>query len=163
MATYIIIKNILENSVNFSDTTKIELTKKGGGMFMEIHGIIRNEYENGYFDRIYPVSEMNEYLNGNRKLTDRKKRKMASVMIFKNGVRMNMGFEYTLQNKKIDFKAVEVEPVNDSTCPHCGNDEIEFDWDQSFYNGEASQQIYCPTCDCHWHNVYKFKEVQIVN
>ena len=163
MATYIIIKNILENSVNFSDTTKIELTKKGGGMFMEIHGIIRNEYENGYFDRIYPVSEMNEYLNGNRKLTDRKKRKMASVMIFKNGVRMNMGFEYTLQNKKIDFKAVEVEPVNDSTCPHCGNDEIEFDGDQSFYNGEASQQIYCPTCDCHWHNVYKFKEVQIVN
>jgi hypothetical protein len=163
MATYIIIKNILENSVNFSDTTKIELTKKGGGMFMEIHGIIRNEYENGYFDRIYPVSEMNEYLNGNRKLTDRKKRKMASVMIFKNGVRMNMGFEYTLQNKKIDFKVVEVEPVNDSTCPHCGNDEIEFDGDQSFYNGEASQEVYCPTCDCHWHNVYKFKEVQIVN
>lgn len=163
MSTYIIIKNTLENSVNVGDTTKIELTNKGGGMFMEIHGIIRNEYENGFFDRIYPVSEMNEYLNGNRKLTDRKKHKMASVIIFKNGVRMNMGFDYTLQNKKIDFKAVEVEPVNDSTCPHCGSDEIDYDGDRSFGDGEANQEVNCPVCDCHWINVYKFNGVQIIN
>ena len=162
MSTYIIIKNTLENSVNFGDTTKIELTKKGGGMFMEIHGIIRNEYENGFFDRIYPVSEMNEYLNGTRKLTDRKKRKMASVMIFKNGVRMNIGFEYTLQNKKIDFKNVEVPEINDWSCPHCGNDSVEFD-STTCGCGEASQEVYCPVCECHWHNVYKFKEVQILN
>ena len=163
MANYIIIKNILENSVNVGDTTKIELTKKGGGMFMEIHGIIRNEYENGFFDMIYPVSEMNEYLNGTRKLNDRKKRKMASVIIFKNGVRMNMGFDYTLQNKKIDFKAVEVEPANDSCCPHCGSDEIDYDGDRSFGDGEANQEVNCPVCDCHWINVYKFNGVQIIN
>ena len=163
MATYIIIKNILENSVNFGDTTKIELTKKGGGMFMEIHGIIRNEYENGLFDRIYPVSEMNEYLNGTRKLTDRKKRKMASVMIFKNGVRMNMGFEYTLQNKKIDFTNVEIPPINDSECPHCGNDEIEFDGYLPFSDGEVNQEVNCHVCDCHWINIYKFNGVQILN
>ena len=150
MAAYIIIKNTLEHSFNVGKIKKIELTKKGGGEFMEIHGIIRKEYENGFFDCAFPF-------------TDRKKRKMASVIIFKNGVRMNMGFDYTLQNKKIDFKAVEVEPVNDSTCPHCGSDEINYDGDRSFGDAEANQEVNCPVCDCHWINVYKFSGVQILN
>ena len=150
MANYIIIKNTLENSFNFDKIKKIELTQIGGGMFMEIHGIIRKEYENGVFDCAFPF-------------TDRKKRKMATVTIFKNGVRMNMGFEYTLQSKKIDFKSIEVEPVNDSTCPHCGSDEIDYDGDRSFGDGEANQEVNCPVCDCHWINVYKFNGVQILN
>ena len=153
MATYIIIKNTLENSVNFGKIKKIELTKKGGGMFMEIHALVRKGYENGFFMRsVTPET-----------IADRKKRKMAKVTIFKNGVRMNMGFDYTLQNKKIDFKAVEVEPVNDSCCPHCGSDEIDYDGDRSFGDGEANQEVNCPVCDCHWINVYKFNGVQIIN
>ena len=163
MANYIIIKNILEGAVKNGEIKKIELTKKGAGRFIEIHALVRKEFDCGFFDRIYPTSEMNEYLNGTRKLADRKKRKMARVMIFTNGKRMELGFEYTLQNKKIDFTNVEIPPINDSECPHCGNDEIEFDGDQSFYDGEASQEVYCAACDCHWHNVYKFKEVQIMN
>ena len=114
MANYIIIKNTLEYSFNFGKIKKIELTKTGGSMFMQIHALIRNEYENGFFDCAFPF-------------TDRKKRKMASVMIFKKDVRMSIGFDYTLQNKKIDLKAIEVEHINDSTCPHCGNDEIDYD------------------------------------
>ena len=152
MATYIIIKNILEGAVKNGEIKKIELTKKGGGMFLEIHALVRKEYENGFFMRsVTPET-----------IADRKKRKMARVMIFKNDKRMEMGFEYTLQNKKIDFTNVEIPPINDSECPHCGNDEIEFDGDQSFYDGEASQEVYCAACNCNWHNIYKFSGVQIM-
>lgn len=150
MANYIIIKNTLEHSFNFGKIKKIELTEIGGGMFMQIHALIRKEYDNGFFDCAFPF-------------TDRKKRKMATVTIFKHDARMSMGFEYSLQNKKIDFKAIEVEPVNDSICPHCGNDEIDYDGDRSFDDGEAHQEVFCPVCDCHWVNVYKFNGVQIIN
>jgi Zn finger protein HypA/HybF involved in hydrogenase expression len=153
MATYIIIKNILEGAVKNDKIKKIELTKKGSGMFMEIHALVRKEYDNGFFMRsVTPET-----------IADRKKRKMATVTIFKNGARMLIGFEYTLQNKKIDFTNVEVAEINDYSCPHCGNGEIEFDGDRTFGSNEASQEVYCAVCDCHWHNVYKFKEVQIMS
>ena len=154
MATYIIIKNTLENSVNFGKIKKIELTKKGGGReFMETHALIRKEYDNGFFMRsVTPAT-----------IADRKKRKMALVSVFKNGKRMELAFEYTLQSKKIDVKSIFSDEINDWSCPHCGNDEIEFDDDRTFGSNEASQEVYCPVCECHWHNVYKFKEVQILN
>jgi Zn finger protein HypA/HybF involved in hydrogenase expression len=76
---------------------------------------------------------------------------------------MEIGFEYTLQNKKIDFTNIEVAEINDYSCPHCGNDEIEFDGDRTFGSNEASQEVYCVVCECHWYNVYKFNEVQILN
>jgi hypothetical protein len=150
MATYIIVKNILEGSLKQGEIKKIELTKKGGGMFMEMHGIIRNLYENGFFMRsVTPET-----------IADRKKRKMARVMIFKNDKRMDMGFEYTLQNKKIDFTNVEIEPVNDGECPHCGNEDP--DWgDHMVEGGSTNQEVHCNACGCHWHNVYKFSGVEI--
>ena len=153
MANYIIIKNTLEHSVNFGKIKKIELPKKGGGMFMETHARVRQEYDKGFFMRsVTPET-----------IADRKKRKMALVSVFKNGKRMELAFEYTLQNKKIDVNSVFIDPLGDNECPHCGNDEIEFDGDRSFGSNEASQEVYCPVCECHWHNVYKFKEVQILN
>ena len=153
MATYIIIKNILDGAVNNGKLKKVELTTKVAGMFIEIHAQVRKEYENGFFMRdVTPET-----------IADRKKRKMATVMIFKNGKRMEIGFEYTLQNKKIDFTNVEVAELNDCSCPHCGNDEIEFDGDRTFGSNEASQEVYCVVCECHWYNVYKFNEVQILN
>lgn len=155
MSNYIIIKNTLENGVNFGKTKKVEISKKGGGMFMEIHALVRKEYDTGFFMRELTSTTMNT-------IGDRKKRKMASVMIFKNGKRMEMGFEYTLQNKKIDFTNIEVDAVNDTTCPHCGNDEL--DWDSlEAGDGSSSQEVSCEHCGCHWLNVYKFKEVQILN
>ena len=143
MANYIIIKNVLENSVNYGKIKKIELTTTGIAMFKEIHSLMQ-----------LAVPDV---------IIDRKKHKLAIVTIFKNGARLSNVFEYTHQNKKIDFKAVEVEPVNDSTCPHCGSDEIDYDGDRSFGDGEANQEVNCPVCDCHWINVYKFNGVQILN
>jgi hypothetical protein len=153
MATYIIIKNILEGAVNNGKLKKIELTKKGGGMFIEIHALVRKEYDAGFFMRsVTPET-----------IADRKKRKMATVTIFKNGARMLIGFEYTLQNKKIDFTNIEVAEINDYTCPHCGESD-PIDWDSvSSGSGCAEQEAVCENCGCHWHNVYTFKEVQIMN
>ena len=153
MTAYIIIKNTLEHSINFGKIKKFELTKKGGGMFIEIHALVRKEYDNGFFMRsVTPET-----------IADRKKRKMATVTIFKNGARMLIGFEYTLQNKKIGVNSVFLDDVSDSCCPHCGSDEIDYDGDRSFGDGEANQEVNCPVCDCHWINVYKFNGVQIIN
>ena len=150
MATYIIIKNTLEHSINFGKIKKFELTKKGGGMLIEIHALVRKEYDNGFFMRSVTPETIAD-------------RKMATVTIFKNGARMLIGFEYTLQNKEIGNNSVFLDDVSDSCCPHCGSDEIDYDGDRSFGDGEANQEVNCPVCDCHWINVYKFKGVQILN
>ena len=150
MAAYIIIKNIRANSINFGKIKKFELTKKGGGEFMEAHALVRKEYDNGFF-ALSPEA-----------VADRKKHNMATVTVFKNGKRFDLGFDYTIQIKKIGVNSVFLDDVSDSCCPHCGNDELQFDSSTCGCN-EASQEVYCPTCDCRWHNVYKFKEVQILN
>ena len=150
MAAYIIIKNTLEHSINFGKIKKFELTKKGGGMLIEIHALVRKEYDNGFFMRSVTPETIAD-------------RKMATVTIFKNGARMLIGFEYTLQNKEIGNNSVFLDDVSDSCCPHCGSDEIDYDGDRSFGDGEANQEVNCPVCDCHWINVYKFKGVQILN
>ena len=150
MANYIIIKNTLEHSINFGKIKKFELTKKGGGMLIEIHALVRKEYDNGFFMRSVTPETIAD-------------RKMATVTIFKNGARMLIGFEYTLQNKEIGNNSVFLDDVSDSCCPHCGSDEIDYDGDRSFGDGEANQEVNCPVCDCHWINVYKFKGVQILN
>lgn len=143
MANYIIIKNVLENSENYGKIKKIELTTTGIAMFKEIHSLMQLAVPDA--------------------IIDRKKHKLAIVTIFKNGARLSNAFEYTLHYKKIDFKSIEVEHINDSTCPHCGNDEIDYDGDRSFDDGAAHQEVFCPVCDCHWVNVYKFSGVQILN
>ena len=150
MAAYIIIKNTLEHSINFGKIKKFELTKKGGGMLIEIHALVRKEYDNGFFMRSVTPETIAD-------------RKMATVTIFKNGARMLIGFEYTLQNKEIGNNSVFLDDVSDSCCPHCGSDEIDYDGDRSFGDGEANQEVNCPVCDCHWINVYKFNGVQILN
>ena len=151
MATYIIIKNIRENSINFGKIKKIELTKKGGGEFMEAHALVRKECDNGFFALSPEV------------VADRKKHNMATVTVFKNGKRFDLGFDYTIQIKKIGVNSVFLDDVSDSCCPHCGSDEIDYDGDRSFGDGEANQEVNCPVCDCHWINVYKFNGVQIIN
>ena len=150
MAAYIIIKNTLEHSINFGKIKKFELTKKGGGMLIEIHALVRKEYDNGFFMRSVTPETIAD-------------RKMATVTIFKNGARMLIGFEYTLQNKEIGNNSMFLDDVSDSCCPHCGSDEIDYDGDRSFGDGEANQEVNCPVCDCHWINVYKFNGVQILN
>ena len=150
MANYIIIKNTLEHSINFGKIKKFELTKKGGGMLIEIHALVRKEYDNGFFMRSVTPETIAD-------------RKMATVTIFKNGARMLIGFEYTLQNKEIGNNSMFLDDVSDSCCPHCGSDEIDYDGDRSFGDGEANQEVNCPVCDCHWINVYKFNGVQILN
>ena len=150
MAAYIIIKNTLEHSINFGKIKKFELTKKGGGMLIEIHALVRKEYDNGFFMRSVTPETIADH-------------KMATVTIFKNGARMLIGFEYTLQNKEIGNNSVFLDDVSDSCCPHCGSDEIDYDGDRSFGDGEANQEVNCPVCDCHWINVYKFNGVQILN
>jgi hypothetical protein len=154
MATYIIIKNILEGAVKNGKIKKIELTEKGGGMFMEIHALVRKEYDNGFFMRAVTPET----------IADRKKRTMATVMIFKNGKRNSIGFKYTLQNKKINFTSMLVIPDDDCTCPHCTSEELDYSSDeQGFGYRESHQEVRCLDCGCRWNNVYKFKSVQILN
>lgn len=147
MATYIIVKNILESSVNVDQIKKIDLHSES---LMGIHGIVRNLYENKFFMRAVTPET----------ITDRKKRKMARVTIFNNGNRMGIGVEYTLQNKKIDEKTITIDPVNDTHCPYCESDDI--DWGESqIYVTVADQKARCNNCDCKWYNVYTFSAVKI--
>ena len=151
MATYIIVKNIRENSVNFGKIKKIELTKKGGGEFMEAHALVRKECDNGFFALSPEV------------VADRKKHNMATVTVFKNGKRFDLGFDYTIQIKKIGVNSVFLDDVSDSCCPHCGErDDLEWAMTEAG-NGETWQHCTCDKCGCKWQNVYKFKEVQILN
>ena len=51
---------------------------------------------------------------------------------------------------------------DDYKCPHCGGEDI--DWgDQSIDGSDANQEAHCQNCQCHWVNVYKFKECQIIS
>jgi predicted Zn-ribbon and HTH transcriptional regulator len=51
---------------------------------------------------------------------------------------------------------------DDSKCPHCGGEDI--DWGEQTIDGsDANQEAHCQNCQCHWVNVYKFKESQIIS
>ena len=90
-------------------------------------------------------------------VNNRKKYKIAHVNIFKNGSRMTMGFEHSIQYNTIKWVATEVAELTDSECPHCG--EID-DLELAMTDG---QHCTCGICGCRWNNTYKFVGVQILN
>lgn len=152
MSNYIIITNIIADEPNFGKIKKIELTKTGIDMFSEIHDVIRKEYDNGFL-----MCAEHETVN------NRKKYKIADVMVFKNGVRMTLGFEHSIQYNTIKWVATDIPELTDSECPHCGEiDDLEWAMTEAG-NSETWQHCTCGICGCRWNNTYKFVGVQILN